>query len=161
MDAQIPWEVRRRILEASVRAPQDWHESAVRSAYASGDDASKLTAVFCMRFVCGFDEQIVAELDCRNPGIHLEAVLAAGNWGIEAAWPHIAALILSGKTPKPLLLVAIEAVPGVRPQEASEILTGFAESNDEDIVEAVHEALASCEDEQEDDDEEEGDFFLE
>lgn len=58
MDAQIPWEVRRRILEASVRAPQDWHESAVRSAYASGDDASKLTAVFCMRFVRGFDEQI-------------------------------------------------------------------------------------------------------
>jgi HEAT repeat protein len=155
MDAQIPWEVRRRILEASVRAPQDWHESAVRSAYASGDDASKLTAVFCMRFVRGFDEQIVAELDSRNPGIHLEAVLAAGNWGIRAAWPHVAALIHSGKTPKPLLLAAIEAVPSIRPQEAREILTGLAESDDEDIVEAVHEALAFCEDE--DDDEEEED----
>jgi hypothetical protein len=160
MDAQIPWGVRRRILEASVRAPQDWHESAVRSAYASGDDASKLTAVFCMRFVRGFDEQIVAELDNRNPGIHLEAVLAAGNWGIEAAWPHVAALIHSGKTPKPLLLAAIEAVPSIRPQEASEILTGLAESADEDIVEAVHEALAFCEDE-DDDDEEEDDLFLE
>lgn len=66
-----------------------------------------------------------------------------------------------GQNPKPLLLAAIEAVPSVRPQEASEILAGFAESSDEDIVEAVHEALAFCKDEQEDDDEEEGDFFLE
>jgi hypothetical protein len=157
MDAQIPREVRRRILEASVRAPQDWHENAVRSAYASGDDTWKLTAVFCMRFVRGFDEQIVEELDNRNPGIHLEAVLAAGNWGLEAAWSHVAALIHSGKTPKPLLLAAIEAVPNICPQEASEVLTGLTESDDEDIVETVHEALAaaeepSCEDEDEGDD---------
>jgi len=39
MDAQIPKEVRRRILEASVRAPHDWHKNAVRAAYSSGDDA--------------------------------------------------------------------------------------------------------------------------
>jgi uncharacterized protein (UPF0147 family) len=93
MDPQIPKEVQRRILEASVRVPQDWHKNAVRAAYASGDDAWKLTAVFCMRFFRGFDEQIVEELDSRNPDIHLEAVLAAGNWGVRAAWPHIAALI--------------------------------------------------------------------
>lgn len=145
MDSQIPREVRRRILEASVRAPEDWHENAVRSAYAKGDGTWKLTAAFCMRFVRGFDEQIVEELDNPNPGIHLEAVLAAGNWGLEAAWSHVAALIHSGKTPKPLLLAAIEAVPNIRPQEASEVLTGLTESDDEDIVETVHEALAAAE----------------
>src|SRR5713101_8395042 len=32
MDANVPKEVRRRILEASVRAPQDWHRDAVRAA---------------------------------------------------------------------------------------------------------------------------------
>ena len=106
-DADIPKEVRRRILEASVRAPQEWHENAVRSAYSSGDHLWKLTAVFCMRFLRGFDEQIVEELDNKNPDIHLEAALAAGSWGVEAAWPHIAALIHSGRTPKPLLLAAI------------------------------------------------------
>jgi len=42
-DARIPRKVRRRILEASVRAPQ------------AGDDTWKLTAVFYMRFVRGFD----------------------------------------------------------------------------------------------------------
>jgi hypothetical protein len=75
-DAHIPKEVRRRILEASVRAPREWHENAVRSPYSSGDDLWKLTAVFCMHFVRGFDEQIVEELDSMNPDIHLEAALA-------------------------------------------------------------------------------------
>jgi hypothetical protein len=159
MDAQIPREVRRRILEASVRAPQDWHENAVRSAYASGDDTWKLTAVFCMRFVRGFDWQIVEELDNRDAAIELEAVLAAGNWGLEAAWPHVAALIHSGQTPKPLLLAAIEAVPSIRPQEASEVLTDLTESDDEDIVEAVHEALAAAEETYLEDEDEGDDLF--
>jgi hypothetical protein len=159
-DAQIPREVRRRILEASVRAPQDWHENAIRSAYASGDDTWKLTAVFCMRFVRGFDWQIVEELDNRNPGIQLEAVLAAGNWGLEAAWPHVAALIHSGQTPKPLLLAAIEAVPSIRPQEASEVLSNLTESDDVDIVEAVHEALAAAEETYLEDEDEGDDLFL-
>jgi hypothetical protein len=159
-DAEIPSKVRRRILEASVRAPQDWHESAIRSAYASGDDLWKLTAVFCMRFVRGFDEQIAEELDNGNPGIRLEAVLAAGKWGVELAWPYLAALIHSGKTPKPLLLAAIGAVPNIRPQEASELLADLTESDDEEIVDAVHEALAEAE-QPSFADEEEDDLFLE
>lgn len=161
MDAQIPKEVRRRILEASVRAPHDWHKNAVRAAYSSGDDAWKLTAVFCMRFLRGFDEQIVEELDNKNPDIQLEAVLAAGNWGVGAAWPHIAALIHSGRTPKPLLLAAIEAVPSVCPQEASEVLSGLVESDDEDIIEAVQEALAMAEEPSGGDEDGEDDIFPE
>lgn len=146
MDEQIPKEVRRRILEASVRAPQEWHKNAVLAAYSSGDNAWKLTAVFCMRFLPGFDEQIVKELESENPDIQLEAVLAAANWGVAAGWPQIAAFIHSGRTPKPLLLAAIEAVPAIRPQEASEVLSGLIESDDEDIAEAVQEALAMVED---------------
>jgi hypothetical protein len=160
-DTQIPKEVRRRILEASVRAPQDWHQNAVRAAYASDDDAWKLTAVFCMRFVRGFDEQIVKELDSRNPDIHLEAALAAGNWGVETAWPHIAALINSNRTPKPLLLAAIEAVASIRPQECGEVLSRFSESDDEDIVEAVYEALAMAEEPSGADEDDEDELFLE
>jgi uncharacterized protein (UPF0147 family) len=160
MDAQIPKEVRRRILEASVRAPQDWHKNAVRAAYSSGDDAWELTAVFCMRYLRGFEEQIVEELDNRNPDIQLEAVLAAGNWGVGAGWPHIAALIHSGRTPKHLLLAAIEAVPTICPQEARKVLSGLIESDDEDIIEAVHEALAMAEESSGDDEDDEDDIFL-
>lgn len=145
MAVQIPKEIRRRILEASVRAPQEWHKNVVLAAYSSSDTAWKLTAVFCMRFLSGFDKQIVKELDNENPDIQLEAVLAAGNWSVAAGWPKIAALIQSDRTPKPVLLAAIEAVPAIRPQEASEVLSGLIESDDEDIAEAVQEALAMAE----------------
>ncbi len=36
-DAEVPEDVRRSILEASVRAPQDWHQDAVRVACSSRD----------------------------------------------------------------------------------------------------------------------------
>jgi hypothetical protein len=140
-DAGIPAEVRRRILEAAVRAPQDWHRGAIGAAYTSDDEAWRLTAVFCMRFVRGFDEQIIAALASDNPDIHYEAVCAAGNWEVDAAWSHIAALATSGDTDKPLLLAAIEAVGSIRPQEAAEILGDLIGAEDEDIVEAVYEAL--------------------
>ena len=50
-DASIPKLVRRRILEAAVRAPQPWQQNAIQEAYASGDRDWILTAVFAMRFV--------------------------------------------------------------------------------------------------------------
>ena len=160
VDAGIPKEVRRRILEASVRAPQDWHQDTVRAAYSGDDDAWKLTAVFCMRFVCGFDEQIREALDNENPDIHCEAVFAAGAWGVEAAWPHVAALVTSDETPKALLLAAIEAVPSIRPQEAEELLRELMDSDDEDIVEAAYEALAMAEGPSDSDEDDEDDLLL-
>jgi len=157
MDLDIPKEVRRRILEASARAPQTWHENAVRAAYSSKDEDWKLTAVFGMRFIRGFDDQILESLDSKNPDIHYEAVCAAGNWGVDAAWPHIAALVGSEKTDKDLLLAAIEAVGIIRPEEASEILIDLTNSDDEEIVDAVHEALAMAEPWEDEDDEDDDD----
>ena len=151
-DAAVPKDVRRRILEASVRTTQHWHPDAVRAAYSSGDEAWRLTAVFCMRFVRGFDEQILEALDSKNPDIHYEAVCAAGHWEVHAAWPHVTALVTSGETDKPLLLAAIEAVARIRPQEAAEILDALTDSDDEDIVEAVIEATAMAEGPSDEDD---------
>jgi hypothetical protein len=142
IDPRVPKEVRRRILEASVRAPQDWHQDAIRAALSSDDESWRLTAVFGMRFVRGFDEQILEALDSKNPDIHYQAVLAAGNWEVDAAWPHVAALIVSPDTEKPLLLAAIEAIATIRPHEAGEILGDLADSDDEDIAAEVDKALA-------------------
>jgi hypothetical protein len=142
MDASAPKEVRRRVLEGSVRAPEAWHGAAIQAACASGDEAWMLTAVFCMRFVQGFDEQIVDMLESTDPAIHVEAVMAAGVWGIDAAWPHIADLLVSEATEKSLLLAAIEAVPAIRPDDAAEVLGELLDHDDEDIIDAVEEALA-------------------
>ena len=160
MDGDVPTDVRRPILEASVRAPQAWHQAAVRAAYASNDAAWRLTAVFCMSFVRGFEEQILEALNSENPEIHGAAVRAAGTWGTDAAWPHIAALIASGNTDKPLLLAAIEAVASIRPREAAEVLEDLTDCDDEDILDAVFEAMALAEGPSDEDDEEEEDDEL-
>ena len=156
MDAETPKEVKRPILEASVRAPEKWHKNAVAAAYRSKDEDWKLTAVFCMQFIRGFDKQIVESLESQNANIRYRAVCAAGNWEIDAAWPHIAALVASEETEKELRLAAIDAAAFVRPHKASEILAPLLDSEDEDIVDAVHEALAMAGefDEDEEDDEE-------
>ena len=102
--------------------------------------------------------QILEALRSKNPDIHYEAVCAAGNWEVDAAWPHIAALVTSGETDKHLLLAAIEAVAYIRPQEAAEILADLADSDDEDIAEAGYEAMTMAEglsDEDDEDDEDE------
>jgi hypothetical protein len=157
LDNSIPKEVRRRILEASVRAPETWHQDAIRNAYSSGDKEWMLTAVFSMRWVRGFDDQILLALKSVDPEIHYEAVNAAGNWELDAAWSHIVELVNDAHTPKPLLLAAIGAVSSIRPAEAREILVDLADSDDEEIAEAANEAMVEAEaaSGEEDDEEEE------
>lgn len=142
MDADVPKEVLRRTLEGSVRAPQDWHQEAIRDAYFSDDESWRLTAVFCMRYIRGFTAQILETLENENEDIQYEAVCAAGNWEVDAAWSHIASLATTKLTDKSLRLAAIEAVAGIRPQEAAEILIELTQFDDEDIVDAAHEAMA-------------------
>ena len=78
----------------------------------------------------------------QNPDIVYEAVCGAGNWEITAAWPHIAAIVASEDSEKDLLLAGIEAAALIRPDEAAQYLNVLLDSDDEDIVDAVHEALA-------------------
>lgn len=159
MDADIPKEVRRRILEAAVRAPQNWHQEAVRAAYASTDGDWQLTAVFCMQFLPGFDDQIAEALENKDPQIYRHAIAAAGQWGIEAAWPHITAIIGSKKPDKNLLLAAIDAAVGIRPQDAVPLLTDLADADDQDIVDAVMEAISMAGELSEMDDEDDYGIF--
>ena len=160
-DQTLPKDLRRRILEASVRAPQPWHPDAVRAAYTSGDRAWKLTAVFCMSYVKGFDESIAEALDSEDSEILREAVSAAGSWEVKGAWDQVKALLTSPDTEKSLLLAAIQAAPGIRPEEAVEVLDALTDSDDDDIVAAVEEAMtmaqgmAELDDVEDDDDEDE------
>lgn len=144
-DSAVPKEVRRRALEASVRAPQDWHESAVRAAYASGDEDWKLTAVFSMGWIRGLDDQILDALKSSTEEIHYHAVCAAGNWELKPAWSHVKALLTARNVDKALRLAAIDAVANIRPKEAGELLFDLTTSDDEDIADAAYEAMAMAE----------------
>lgn len=145
LDSSGPKFLRRSILEAAVRAPEDWHTGAIRSAWSNDDREWKQTAVFCMGYVRGFDKQILEALESADPGIHYQAVRAAGTWEVDAAWPHVAALATSADTAKPLRLAAIEALATIRPRESMAILVDLADSEEEDIAETASEAMSMAE----------------
>jgi uncharacterized protein (UPF0147 family) len=163
-DDRVPAEIRRSALEASARFPQDWHADAVRTAYESRDEDWRTTAVLCMGCIGGFDDQILESLESPNLQIRYHAISAAGNRGVDAAWPRISALLQSKRTDKPTLLVAIEAAPFIRPRESMELLGDLLRAADEDIASAASEAYAMAEasleaDEDEDDETFEDDEF--
>ena len=159
-DSSVPKLVRRRVLEASIRAPAEWHPNAIATAFASGDGEWILTAVFAARHVSGFEKQILAALQSKDEQIHYQAVRAAGQWELSAAATHVIALVRDDETPKPLLIAAIEAIGNIRPREARQILSDLLDSDDEDIAETADEAIAMAEgtfDEEDDEEDEDED----
>ena len=162
---ELPKTLRRKVLESSVRSPQEWHPEAIRTAYSTDDTDWKLSAVFAMRYVRGFDAEILEALKHPDPDVHCEAVRAAGEWGLEKAWPHIRSILTKAPKDKNLLLAAIDAAPNLSSSEASEILGPYLGSKDEDIVEAAMEAFSMLDgeglDDDFDDDEWEDHFFKE
>ncbi len=144
-DGGCPTEVRRRCLEASVRAPQPWHAAAIRSAYLSGDADWRLSAVFGMGYVEGFEKEILESLASDDPDTRCEAVSAAGNWEMEEAWPHIARLLAAGDTDVELLLAAIEAAVNIRPEEVKRLVGPLTDHADPDVADAAQEAIEMAE----------------
>jgi HEAT repeat protein len=140
-DQSVSKDVRRRALEASVRAPEEWHRDAILEAAASDDEEWKLTAAFGMRWIDGFEDEILEMLESPNPEIYYEAIQAAGNREVEGAWPHVATVLVSPEIDKVLLLAAIEAAPSVNREEAQPLLRELLDHEDEDIAEAASEAL--------------------
>jgi hypothetical protein len=84
-------------------------------------------------------------LKSDDPEVQCEAIQAAGNWELAAAWSHILALLRDAATPKSLLLAAIGAVASIRPAEARRVLVDLAGSDDEEIAEAVNDAIGMAE----------------
>lgn len=54
-----------------MRAPEQWHQNAIRAAYSNGDKEWILTAVFSMRWVRGFDDQILEALKSGDAEIQM------------------------------------------------------------------------------------------
>jgi hypothetical protein len=139
-DAQ-PKVVRRRALEASVRCPQPWHEQAIRSAWAVDDEDWKVTAMFCMGFVGGFEDVILAALNETTGDVRLQAVQAAGMAQLVAAGPLVMQLAASEDTEEELRLEAIYAMGSIRPDGADDLLHALADSDDEEVAMAAEEAI--------------------
>ncbi|MBN1945247.1 MAG: HEAT repeat domain-containing protein [Bradymonadales bacterium] len=141
LDRSTPDDVRRAALEASVRMPEDWHTQAVQEAHASSDPTWRLTSLFCMGYIPGFEAQIIEALDSTDPDLHYEAVCAAGNFSLPEAWPHVSELAVNTSTEKNLRVAAITAMAAIRPEESLETLNRLTEDDDEEIAEIAEEAM--------------------
>ena len=140
-DPDVPKGIRRNALESSVRAESDWHEEAIQQAYSSNDPEWKLTAVFCMGYVRGFEREILESLESPEEMIHYHAVQAAGNWELAEAWEHVSSLAVSPETEKELRLTAIEALGTIQPKRSQSILRKLTRDEDDDVSEVAFESL--------------------
>jgi hypothetical protein len=135
----VPDHVRRCVLEASVRAENSWHEAAVRSAWADKDKAWRITGVFCMQYVTGFDKEILEAVHSSDEDLQMHGIVAAGERGVLEAWATVERLLARPPSNKSLLIAAILAVPGIRPDEV-DLVSKFLDHEDEDVAEAASEA---------------------
>lgn len=142
-DGTVPELVRRRTLEASVRSPQPWHHGAVRAAYQTQKENWIVSALFCMAYIRGFQQEILEALQSKISAIKYEAIRAAGNWGIADAWPDISEVLTAQDADKGLLMAAIDASVGIEHHEATAALEKLLDdSSDEDVIAAAHEAIS-------------------
>lgn len=143
-DGTVPEIVRRRTLEASIRSPQAYHSGAVRAAYQSGEKNWLITAVFCMQYIQGFQLEILEALQSKDTELKYQAIQAAGNWGIAESWPDIRDVLSNQDADTNLLLAAIDAAVNVGHHDAMAVLSELLDrsSDNDDIIDAVHEALA-------------------
>jgi hypothetical protein len=140
-DGDRPPLVRRRALEAAVRAPRDWQHEVVRAAYASDDVRWRETAVFCMGLLPGFDAQILDALAAKEQTVRCEALRAAGLRELVAAAPEVMRVAADAGGPKPLRIAAIEALSALDAEGSDELLDKLAADGDDEIAAVAETAL--------------------
>jgi HEAT repeat protein len=141
-------EVRRRALEAVANSSNEAVEGAIRDAYDGGDHMMRVSAIFAMGRSC--DEQwndiVLRELDSDDPEMRYEAARAAGELMIAEALPALTRMAFEND--RELQNNAIWSLGEIGGKEAVRVLTTLAgaarESDDDDLVEAIDDALANA-----------------
>lgn len=142
LDGSAPKLVRRRALEAAVRAPRDWHREAAATAWRSGDPEWRLTAVFAMGHLPGFEGEIDEAFRGEDPVVRQEAMLAAGRSSAgEALGGSILDVAADRKASRDERLTAIEALAELQPDGAFEVLDELRDDPDPELAAAAEEAL--------------------
>ncbi len=142
-EPSAPKLVRRRALEAAVRAPRPWQTAAVRAAWASGDTEWQATAAFCMGWLRDLDGELAEALGASDPSVVAAAVRGAAGGGRQLT-PKIERRIVEvlREAEDPALIHdAIEALASGETDASSELLEELSESDDEEIAELAEEAL--------------------
>jgi len=139
-DESQPKLVRRSALEALVRDPKQWQADAIRTLAASDDAQWRMTAVFAMGYVPGFESDIMRFIETSDGALLYEAVRAAGRAEMSEAAEKLRAIAGDERADADLRAAAIEALPYVD-DACDELLETLAEHKNEEIADAAEFAL--------------------
>jgi len=144
--ADTPKLVRRRVLEAAVRAPEDWQYGAVRAAWNGRDLEWRKTAVFGMGYLGGFSELLSEALEAEDPELLAEALYAAaGRNDVPGLKSRLLGLAVDESADEVVRLAAIAGLRYVESHRARNILRKLRGHDDEDIAEMAVCALEEWE----------------
>ena len=132
--------IRRRAMEVLVRDPRPWMAAEIRRHFAGDDQQWKMTSVFAMGYLRGFDDEIAATVSSERDLLLYEAVRSAGRMQVAAAAPRIRELAASESTESDLRLAAIDALPSVDP-DCRELLETLKHSSDAEVADSAAAAL--------------------
>jgi len=140
-DLSQPDELRRASLKSSIHASDSWHREAVSEAFGRPELEWKVTAIYCMGRLAGFEAELVGALASTDQRLKCEAVRSVALRQLEAAGPIV--LELAGRTSlgAPVRQAAIEALGWLCPPGSGELLRRLAGSDDQTLAELADQAL--------------------
>lgn len=144
-DGAQPKEVRRRALEAAVRARRPWHRDAVATAWSSDDDEWRVTAVFAMGFLGGFDDEIETAFRGDDPILRREAMRAAGLAELEHLAPELLEVAMDAEADPEERIAALEALGELQQVDYQDEIQELTDDEDPEVAEAAQEALEEIE----------------
>lgn len=137
LDASTPKEVRRRAVEAAVRAPQDWVRDAGEAAWSSGDAEWRVTAIFVFGHLREGKDHVRDAFRSEDLDLRCEAVRAVGRAGWSEYGKRVLEIARDRGSDRDLRFAAIEAVQELAPKGAEEALAWIGREKDEEIAEAA------------------------
>ncbi|MCA9797488.1 MAG: HEAT repeat domain-containing protein [Candidatus Eremiobacteraeota bacterium] len=141
LDPTQPALLRRRTLEASVRAPEAWHRESVEKAWKTNDSEWQITAVFCMGYLPGFEDKVLEALKSPYQMVVNEAVFTAAERGMPEVFERLATMARDGQLSDEQRFTAIGGLGAMATQESVAVLNELSTSTHEEIARAAKEAL--------------------
>lgn len=133
--ATVPKLVRRRVLEASVRAPEPWHRGAIRAAWKEADAAWRRTAVHAMGYVDGFEDALAEALKVDDERIVAAALRSIADCGrVGDAAEVLVGYACSDDCACECRVAAIEGLRFVSSRRARRVLDRLTQSSDDDVA---------------------------
>jgi hypothetical protein len=130
-DARQPDSVRGACLQAAVRAPLGWEREEVEKAHASSNELWQTTAIACMGWLEGFEQELLAALEDPDERIQREAVRAAALAEVDAAGPRVLELARTARGDSDLRRAAVEALATLCPPGSDALLAELSRADDE------------------------------